>query len=247
MSKVEKLRRLEAEAIEIFEVGGCVRDQILGRKSNDVDFSVVAPSFEAMREFVESEGLTIVVETPEFGTIRAVAKQPWRGHRGGLDFVWARKDGPYTDGRRPDWTRPGTLMDDLSRRDFTMNAIARDTVTGELIDPFGGMQDIDNAVIRAVGDPYWRFVEDGLRVMRAIRFSITLGFDIEHATWSEFHHKRVVDALSKVSVERIQIELEKAFQHDTLATMEFLSHRLSPEILDAIFRDGLRLSATLKS
>jgi tRNA nucleotidyltransferase (CCA-adding enzyme) len=138
--------------IELYEVGGCVRDSLLGIDSKDIDFTVIAPSYEDMREFLTDAGFEIFLETPEYFTIRARFPKvvthdaiPTRFVRTKklptADFVLARKEGAYSDGRRPDEVQMGTLLDDLSRRDFTMNAMARDR-DGRLIDPFGGQQDV---------------------------------------------------------------------------------------------------------
>lgn len=230
--------------IEIFEVGGCVRDEILGTPSKDVDFSVIAPSFEAMSDFLVEHGIKIVVSKPEFGTIRGVApKSGFRGFKGGLDFVWARKEGPYSDGRRPDWTKPGTLLDDLSRRDFSMNAMAKDEA-GKIIDPFGGQNDLRDGMIRTVGDPDDRIREDSLRIMRALRFSITKRM---------FLDARLVDSmlrnahlLENVSVERVREELEKMFAFDTFTSMTALQHQFF-EIGEIVFVDmGIRLKPSLE-
>ena len=125
--------------IHFFEVGGCVRDSLLGRNTKDIDFTVVAPSFGAMRQHLLNEGFTIHVENPEFQTIRCGVPEGHvlRKRTKDADFVWARHEGPYSDGRHPDWVEPGTLLDDLERRDFTVNAIARG-VDGHIIDPFDG-------------------------------------------------------------------------------------------------------------
>src|SRR5690606_30256826 len=117
----------EMTAIQMFEVGGCVRDDLLGIPTKDVDFTVVAPSFDAMRDHLIREGFRIHVESPEFVAIRAGVPEghPLRERTKDADFVLARKDAPTGDGRRPDFVEPGTLMDDLARRDFTVNAMAR--------------------------------------------------------------------------------------------------------------------------
>jgi tRNA nucleotidyltransferase (CCA-adding enzyme) len=189
-------------AVELWEVGGCVRDEIMGIPSKDIDYSVVADSFEEMKQFILDEGMTIVVERPEFATIRALApKSRFRGHTGGLDFVWAREDGPYSDGRRPDWTKPGTLMMDLSRRDFTVNAIAKDA-QGNLIDPFNGLFDISTRTIRAVGNAQDRLMEDALRGLRAVRFAVQKGFSIDREVQAVLMSSSFQTALSSISTER---------------------------------------------
>src|SRR5690606_38048660 len=138
------------------------------------------------------------------------------------DFVLARKDGMYKDGRRPSEVYPGTLFDDLARRDFTVNAMAY-TVDAQLIDPFGGLDDIRTMSLTGVGDATARFQEDALRVMRAIRFHVVKGFrlmpDVTHA----MRTVSVLDALEdNIATDRIREELHKCFVHDTWATMRLL-------------------------
>lgn len=159
------------------------------------------------------------------------------------DFVLARKDGPSSDGRRPDWVIPGTLDDDLARRDFTVNAIAR-AVDGTLIDPFNGQDDIKFGTLRFVGDAGQRISEDGLRVMRAFRFVVTKGFVFAPGMVDVLTTGFAAEMLGKVSVERIREELIKMFKFDTLASLQLLGS-LPVHTRQAIFRDGLRLDATL--
>lgn len=230
---------------ERFEVGGCVRDSLMGADSKDVDFVCIAPSFEAMRSDLIREGFTIWQERPEFVTIRAGVPEGHvlRERTKDADFVLARKDGPTADGRRPEFVEPGTLADDLARRDFTVNAIAR-AADGTLTDPFGGVADIESRTLRFVGDPSERIREDGLRVLRGLRFMVTKGFQPEAVTAMALSGPLAVEMLSAVSVERIREEVERMAAFDTLATLDVLA-RLSPAMRSAIFRDGLRLSATL--
>jgi tRNA nucleotidyltransferase/poly(A) polymerase len=230
--------------MEFFEVGGCVRDSLMGVDSKDVDFTVIAPSFEAMKERIEEEGFKIFLEAPQFFTIRAgVPKDhPLRARTNDADFVWARRDSATSDGRRPDAVFPGTLMDDLARRDFTMNAIARVPLTEELIDPFGGELDIANSVIRFVGKPADRIREDGLRVMRGLRFMITKDMELEDATADAMHSDLAVEMLRIVSLERIQIELNKMLDWDLERTMDLLVK----DMRRTIFRKPLRLTTSMK-
>ena len=111
--------------MHIYQVGGSLRDECLGRPCKDFDFSVEAPSYEAMREHLVQDGYTIFLEKPEYLTIRARFPKGHPQERVCADFVLCRKDGFYSDGRRPDTVEPGTIYDDLARRDFTMNAMAR--------------------------------------------------------------------------------------------------------------------------
>lgn len=231
--------------IEIYQVGGSVRDEIMGIDSHDIDFSVVAPSFEDMRQYIVDNGLKIVVETPQFATIRAVApRSGFLGFTGGLDFVWARQDGPYSDGRRPDWTKPGTLETDLARRDFTFNAIAKDA-EGNFIDPHNGRQAIAERYIQAVGDPHERLAEDALRAVRALRFSVTLGFRIRHELAFAMQTARVLDALkTNISSERIKDELNKMLAADTLGSLRAFDQ--FPELTRVMFSGRISLEATMK-
>lgn len=233
--------------IKLFEVGGCVRDELLSIPSKDIDFVVIAPSFEDMVAHLKGEGFKVFLEQPEFGTIRCSVPKGHALHDRThvADFVLARKDGPSTDGRRPDFVEPGTLLDDLSRRDFTMNAIARDPFTGELIDPFDGIKDLRHGTLRFVGDPVDRIKEDGLRVLRGFRFLITKDLKAEDVTHWAIRADFAAAMLACVSVERIRDELEKMFKHDTLKALHLMGSQ-SPTMLKAIFRDNLRLGATLR-
>jgi len=245
----------QAEKFEFFEVGGCVRDSLLGIASKDIDFSVVAPvgvfatadsAFLAMEAQLAEQGFQIFESRREFLTIRA--RVP-KGHAleartTVADFVLARKDGPYTDGRRPDWVVPGTLLDDLARRDFTVNAIAR-AIDGTLIDPFDGQRDIKDRVISFVGNAETRIREDGLRILRAFRFEITKGFMMDSEAWDAVRSEFGAEMLGKQKVERVREELVKMFKADTLKSLSLLCD-LPGHTRAAIFRDGLRLDATMK-
>lgn len=203
-------------AIKFYQVGGSVRDAILGVKSKDIDFAVEAESFDAMREAIMQGGGKIFLETPQYLTIRAHMPE-----LGDADYVLCRKDGEYKDGRRPETVEVGTILDDLARRDFTMNAIAIDrTDTGGLVDPYDGQGDIKLKLIRCVGDAKQRFAEDKLRVFRAIRFAVTKGFRIEHATNLAIQE---VNDFSGVSTERIRDELFKMFKADSVQAMNLLT------------------------
>jgi len=237
------------------EVGGAVRDKFLGVDSKDVDFVAIPEdnsvfvdahsAFTALCIHLKLKGFKVFLETPEFFTVRAQVPDdhPLKERTDIADFVLARKDGPSSDGRRPDFVLPGTLMDDLQRRDFTVNAMA--ILDDELIDPFGGQSDLDEMLLRFVGDPTQRIAEDGLRVMRALRFMVVKGFDMDMDTWDAINSDFAAEMLTKVSVERIREELEKMFFANTLWSMTVLND-LNPEVKNAIFRDGLRLMPTLK-
>jgi tRNA nucleotidyltransferase/poly(A) polymerase len=217
---------------EFFQVGGSVRDELMGLKSKDIDFTVVAPSYQAMKDAIESRGYEIFMENPEFFTIRG------RGLLGACDFVWSRTEGPYSDGRHPDWVEPASLKYDLARRDFKMNAIAK-AESGELIDPFGGIQDIRERIISCVGNPKDRFAEDELRAIRAIRFAITKDMRL-HA--SLIHPIETTD-FTHVSTERIFEEFHKMFRHSTWRTLDMINTYPN---LEGLFEHRLNLEPTLK-
>jgi len=232
--------------IRLFEVGGCVRDEMLGKPTKDVDFAVEAPSFDAMRSHIVGMGLRVWLEKPDFQTIRAgVPKDhPLRARCSDADFVLCRKDGPSSDGRHPDFVEAGTIFDDLARRDFTVNAMARDVETGEFLDPHNGTEDLKHKRLRFVGKPHDRIREDGLRVLRALRFSVTKGLRIMDP---EVFGQLAADMLRSVKVERIAQELEKMFRHDTLATLELLGSSDAVLLREVIFTDSkLWLLPTLK-
>jgi tRNA nucleotidyltransferase (CCA-adding enzyme) len=198
------------EPIKIYKVGGCIRDSILGKQPKDIDYAVEASSFDTMRNYLLENGATIYLEKPEYLTIRA------KYNKTDADFVLCRKDGIYKDGRRPESTEMGTIYDDLTRRDFRMNAISQDIVTGEFYDPFNGIQDIKDKVIRCVGS-IDRLSEDYLRMLRAIRFSITLGFTMDSEIYVHIHDNW--ELLKEIAIERIVDEMNKAFNHSVHNTI----------------------------
>lgn len=232
--------------IQLFEVGGCVRDSLLGLRAKDVDFAVEAPSFEAMEAHIQQMGLKVFLSQPEFLTIRAGVPKghPLRERCRDADFVLCRKDGPSFDGRRPEFVEAGTILDDLARRDYTINAMARCVETGAVIDPHGGVVDLRARVLRFVGVPAERIQEDALRLLRGLRFSITKGLSIE-SPW-EFNSPEAVSRLPGVSTERVRDELDKMFAFSTLATLH--TFEAFPVLRDAVFsRPGLSLMATMKT
>ena len=192
------LNRLKKYGSIGYVVGGCVRDTFLGKTPNDWDIAtgllpdVVKKVFQDYR----------VIDTGiKHGTVTVVIDDE------SYEITTFRIDGTYSDGRHPDDVNfTNKLEDDLKRRDFTINAMAYSPDVG-IVDLFGGLNDIEKGIIRCVGSPSERFEEDALRIMRALRFAITLGFRIESRTWYQMHEKR--ESLSKVSKERICSELNK--------------------------------------
>lgn len=222
--------------IQIYKVGGAVRDQFLGLRSKDLDYAVEAPSFEAMHDFIAERGKIFLVK-PEFFTIRAKVNGE------DADFVLCRKEHGYTDGRRPDSVTIGDIYDDLSRRDFTMNAIAIRGEGGEVIDPHDGVRDIIQRTIRCVGRAHERFSEDSLRMIRAVRFSITKGFGLDAEISFALENRKLLAKLENVSRERVREELNRCFRHNTLETLTMFER--FPRLRNEVFADpALWLEAT---
>ena len=189
---------LNAAGYECYAVGGCVRDWLLRRPGHDVDLATDA-HVEDMHHVFEAVGIEVFDTGAEHGTITAlVGQEP-------IEITTFRIDGAYSDRRHPDSVSfSDDIVEDLARRDFTVNAMAYHPETG-LIDPFGGQEDLKHHIIRCVGDPNKRFEEDSLRILRAVRFASQLSFEIDEATTQALNDKRLL--LADVSVERIAKEL----------------------------------------
>ncbi len=195
------LEKLHASGYEAYVVGGCVRDSILGRTPGDWDITTNAKPSEVKKLFDRTIDTGI-----EHGTVTVMMGKE------GFEVTTYRIDGEYDDGRHPrEVTFTASLIEDLKRRDFTINAMAYSDEDG-LIDEFEGLLDIENGVIRCVGNPMERFSEDALRMMRAVRFAAQLGYKIEHGTRDAI--KALAPTLSKISAERIQVELVKLLVSD---------------------------------
>lgn len=205
----------EGHQIRVYEVGGAVRDRLLGVKSKDIDYAVEAPSFSALHQYIEANGGEIFLETPEYFTIRA------RVGKVVSDYVLCRREFDYDDKRRPSRVEMGTIDDDLARRDFTVNAMAiREDRT--LYDPHGGLDDLARKVLRCVGNPVERFGEDPLRLVRALRFSITKDFTLHYTIKECLQNLTLVDPILALSLDRVRDELTKCFAANTPRTLELL-------------------------
>ena len=189
---------LENAGFEAFCVGGAVRDSIMGLNPTDWDITTSASPEDTVMVFKDYK----TVDTGlKHGTLTVVIdKTPF-------EVTTYRVDGDYNDNRHPEnvhFTK--NLSDDLSRRDFTVNALAYNDKTG-LVDLYGGQEDIYNSIVKTVGNPSARFQEDGLRIMRALRFASVLGFTIESETAKAIHDNK--DLLKNISAERLAVELTK--------------------------------------
>lgn len=192
----EIISTIEANGFEAFAVGGCVRDTLLQRNPDDWDITT-----SALPEQVKSMFPRTIDTGIQHGTVTIMIGKT------GYEVTTYRIDGEYEDGRHPNSVEfSSKLVDDLKRRDFTINAMAYNNTT-HLVDEFHGIDDLNNKIIRCVGNAAERFSEDALRMMRAIRFSAQLGFDIEASTHDAI--LALAPTISKVSMERVEIELGK--------------------------------------
>ena len=193
--------KLGAGGYEAYAVGGCVRDTMLGRAPNDWDVTTSALPETTLSLFSCADGFKAVPTGIAHGTVTVIS--------GGepVEVTTFRVDGKYSDHRRPDSVGfTGRLEEDLARRDFTINAMAYSPERG-LIDPYGGLRDLGDRIIRCVGEPERRFDEDALRILRALRFASTLGFEIDDQTAEAAVRLRAL--ILDISRERVSAELEK--------------------------------------
>lgn len=216
------------EDFKFYEVGGKIRDELLGLTNKDVDYVAVpteavyskihpceaqlSPAqlmFKALKSYLEEQKFEIFLVTPECYTIRA--KFP---------------------GTRIPIVEPGNLYDDLSRRDFTINAMAKDPDTGEIIDYFGGLEDIKEKLLRTPLPPIVTFDDDPLRILRGIRFSITKRLRVSEDMWQAYDY---FDKMPVVSEERIREELTKCFKCNSSLTLGWLSELT--DLRDYIFKN----------
>jgi len=190
-----------ADGKEIYLVGGAVRDMLRGEKIHDWDLTTNALP-EEVTAIMKKAGAKVIPTGIKHGTVTVFYK------RNNAEVTTFRTESGYSDGRRPDQVSfTADINDDLSRRDFTMNAIALRLPDGKLIDPFGGEKDIKAKIIRCVRDASERFNEDGLRPMRAVRFASQLGFEIKKNTLDAVGG--TLSVCAKVSMERVRDEIEK--------------------------------------
>ncbi len=208
------MRVMQEAGEEIYIVGGCVRDALLGLTPNDYDMTTSATPDQTLKILTQN-GFRTIETGLQHGTVTAISEgKP-------IEITTFRIDGDYKDSRHPESVNfTHSLENDLARRDFTVNALAYSPESG-VVDLYGGREDLQNKIIRAVGDAERRFDEDALRIMRAFRFSAQLGFEIEKNTLKAAETKR--EGLKNISAERISTELLKLicsdFPNDPLRRM----------------------------
>lgn len=262
----EAVRRLRGAGHEALWAGGCVRDALLGKAPKDYDIATDAPP-DRVRE-VFGKRRTIAVGAA-FGVITVLGPK----EAGQFEIATFRTDGGYSDGRRPDTVEFASAEEDARRRDFTINGLFFDPIDERVIDYVGGQQDLETGVVRAIGIADERFAEDRLRMLRAVRFAASLGFELDPTTADAIHAH--ADAISQVSPERIGAELkrmltetdppramsllhatslwphvlpplEEADRAAAIARLERLEHRSAPLGLVAVLADAVGPSQIAK-
>lgn len=224
------MEQLNTHGFEAYAVGGCVRDSLLGREPEDWDITTSAKPEQVKEIFPRTVDTGI-----QHGTVTVLVD------RMGYEVTTYRIDGEYEDGRHPKSVEfTGNLLEDLKRRDFTINAMAYSSREG-LVDAFDGRKDLERGIVRCVGNAMDRFTEDALRILRAIRFCAQLGFDMEKET--EQAISAIAPNLAKVSKERIQVELTKLLlsAHPERIT-DVYENGISPFISKRFEQAGKRLA-----
>lgn len=211
---------------KFYIVGGFVRDKLLGIKSKDMDYTVVSMFVETNIDIVYERfchylinDYIIYLKTPECFTVRAKNKETNEP----ADFVLARKEIGYNRDSRKPIIVSGSIYDDLARRDFTINAMAIDLETNEIIDPFNGRIHLEKKKLKTPMNPNITLLDDPLRIIRGLRFSITLEFNLTRNFMIAITNQEIWNKFKKVvSIERIRDELERMFRANTLKTLELL-------------------------
>lgn len=226
---VDTVRKLREQGYEALWAGGCVRDQLLGKTPKDYDVATTATPDEVIRLFGRRRTVPVGAS---FGVVMVLGPNKDSGQ---IEVATFRTDGDYLDGRHPTSVRYCRPEEDAKRRDFTVNGMFFDPIEERFIDYVGGLNDLESGIVRAIGDPVARFTEDKLRMLRAIRFTATFGFDLEPQTSSAILQLR--EQISQVSEERITQELKRMLSHSTrdVSFRLLLEHGLLSEVLPEIF------------
>lgn len=228
-TSIDVLSTLHNAGYQAMWAGGCVRDMLLNRPCKDIDIATSASPDEVLSLFEHTHELG-----KSFGVVQVILNEYE------FEIATFRQDLAYHDGRHPEGYKPSTPEEDAQRRDFTINGLFYDPVEERLIDYVDGEADLKAGVLRAIGDPKERFLEDHLRMLRAIRFANTLGFEIEPATWAAI--QEYAPLVAKVSPERIRVELTRTLLESQKAGTAFRmlldSGLLAVVLPEAIPMDG---------
>lgn len=238
----EVVRRLRAAGFQAYWAGGCVRDWLLGRQPKDYDVATDATPPQIRRVF---RGRKTVAVGAAFGVITVIGP----AGAGQVEVATFRRDESYTNGRHPDRVAFSTPREDASRRDFTINGLFYDPLEDRVVDFVGGQQDLADRLIRAIGDPYQRFQEDKLRLLRAVRFAAAFDFQLEGCTLEAV--RRMAAEITAVSPERIGAEIERMLvdRHRSRAVRLLLDTGLAavivPEVVPADAEQAARFEQSL--
>ena len=225
---LEVLNKLRAAGYEAYWAGGCVRDQLLGKRPKDYDVATSARPEQVRELFGRRRTLAIGAA---FGVIAVLAP---RREAGQIEVATFRSDAAYSDGRHPDSVTFSTAEHDAQRRDFTINGLFYDPLAERTIDYVGGVADLERSVVRAIGDPFARIAEDKLRMLRAVRFAATLDFELDPTTADAI--REMAPEMLVVSAERVTQELRRMLTDPhrmramKLARDTGLLHVLLPEL-----------------
>lgn len=240
---IEIVQELKQSGFQALWAGGCVRDLLLGKESKDFDVATSATPDEVREVFGFDRTLPIGAS---FGVITVNGGK----RRGQVEVATFRTDLGYSDGRRPDGVRFSSAEEDAQRRDFTINGMFYDPIEDKVLDYVGGQRDLKNGLVRSIGNPFRRFEEDKLRMLRAVRFSSTFAFDLELATQRAI--REFASHIHVVSAERIAAEMRRMLtdKHRMIAVRMLrdltLMEELLPE-LESIVGHALRWSETYQS
>jgi poly(A) polymerase len=193
---LEVVRRLRAAGFEALWAGGCVRDELMGREPKDYDVATNATPEQVQRLFRHTLSVGAA-----FGVVIVVGPK----HAGQIEVATFRSDSPYSDGRHPDHVVYSSAEEDARRRDFTINGLFYDPIGERVIDYVGGQEDLKRHIVRAIGNPRERFLEDRLRMLRAVRFAACLDFSLDEATRAAI--VELAPRIVEVSAERISQEM----------------------------------------
>lgn len=222
---IEFAKIIQDAGYPCYLIGGAVRDLLMSKTLKDVDFTTKATPEVIMKLFPR-----VIPTGIKHGTVTVLYQNE------SFEITTFRAESTYSDGRRPDSIQYSeTLEEDLGRRDFTMNAIAYDPVSGELTDLFNGKKDIQNRIIRTIGNPLDRFREDSLRTVRACRFSASPGFQIHPETLSALSNRDILDRTRHLAIERFTDELLKGFRAPGVSRM--IAPLQNTGLLNAFLRD----------